>query len=83
MSGRPQMPVAKPIRAQQADVTPEALARIVAKTRGYPYFLQECGKHVWDIAQRSPITARDVVRRNTRGGRRPRRGVFFVTGSTR
>ena len=54
--------VAKPIRAQQADVTPEALARIVAKTRGYPYFLQECGKHVWDIAQRSPITAGDVVR---------------------
>ena len=54
--------VAKPIRAQQADVTPEALARIVAKTRGYPYFLQECGKHVWDIAEHSPITAGDVVR---------------------
>ena len=54
--------VAKPIRAQQADVAPDALARIVAKTRGYPYFLQECGKHVWDIAERSPITAGDVRR---------------------
>ncbi len=35
---------------------------IVAETKGYPYFLQEWGKHVWDIADRSPIAARDVTR---------------------
>ena len=34
--------------------------RIVTETHGYPYFLQEWGKHVWDTAERSPITANDV-----------------------
>jgi hypothetical protein len=38
----------------------KALASIVAKTRGYPYFLQEWGKHSWDVATRSPITQKDV-----------------------
>jgi tetratricopeptide (TPR) repeat protein len=32
-----------------------ALERIVAETRGYPYFLQEWGKHAWDVAPVSPI----------------------------
>ena len=54
--------VAKPIRAQQADIAPDALSMIVAETRGYPYFLQEWGKHVWDITERSPIAAGDVTR---------------------
>ena len=34
----------------------------MAETQGYPYFLQEWGKHVWDIAQRSLITVKDVER---------------------
>ena len=54
--------VAIPIRAHQADIVPDALTRIVAETQGYPYFLQEWGKHVWDIAERSPIAAGDVMR---------------------
>ena len=54
--------VAKPIRTHQADIVPDALTRIVAETQGYPYFLQEWGKHVWDIAERSPIAAGDVER---------------------
>ena len=33
---------------------------IIEQTHGYPYFLQEWGKHSWDVAKRSPITARDV-----------------------
>lgn len=35
--------------------TPDALDRIVEKSRGYPYFLQEWGKHVWAVAEGSPI----------------------------
>ena len=54
--------VAKPIRAQQVEIVPDAVTRIVAETQGYPYFLQEWGKHVWDIAERSPIVAGDVER---------------------
>jgi hypothetical protein len=40
----------------------EALSQIVTSTRGYPYFLQEWGKHVWDLADDSPITLDDVQR---------------------
>ena len=54
--------VAIPIRAHEAEISPDALAMIVAETEGYPYFLQEWGKHVWDIADRSPIAAGDVTR---------------------
>ncbi|MGH8461201.1 MAG: AAA family ATPase [Stenotrophobium sp.] len=39
---------------------PAALNSIVVKTQGYPYFLQEWGKHVWDVAPTSPITQADV-----------------------
>jgi len=39
---------------------PQALAPIIARTGGYPYFLQEWGKHCWEAASRSPITADDV-----------------------
>ncbi|EQD39973.1 ATPase, partial [mine drainage metagenome] len=39
---------------------PRAIAMIVRETQGYPYFLQEWGKHAWDVAARSPITLRDV-----------------------
>ena len=38
----------------------DALDEIVVQTQGYPYFLQEWGKHVWDVAQASPITTSDV-----------------------
>lgn len=30
------------------------------ETAGYPYFLQEWGKHAWDAAPDSPITIADV-----------------------
>jgi hypothetical protein len=36
------------------------MKRIVEETRGYPYFLQEWGKHAWDTASASPITLRDI-----------------------
>ena len=39
---------------------PGALARILAETKGYPYFLQEWGKHAWDVATASPITEADT-----------------------
>ena len=57
--------IAKPIRARNADIAPDALKTIVDQTQGYPYFLQEWGKHAWDIAERSPIDAGDVARAST------------------
>ena len=39
---------------------PEALRQLVAETRGYPYFLQQWGYEVWNVADTNLITARDV-----------------------
>lgn len=39
-----------------------ALAAIVSRSRGYPYFLQEWGKHAWNVASESPIREDDVER---------------------
>lgn len=37
-----------------------ALESVLAHSQGYPYFLQEWGKHSWDVAMQSPITRADV-----------------------
>jgi hypothetical protein len=48
--------------AAREDVTfrNSALVEILRQTRGYPYFLQEWGKHAWEVATRSPITIKHV-----------------------
>lgn len=53
--------IAKPAQAEGVTIADEALDAIIDQTRCYPYFLQEWGKHVWDVAERSPITADDVA----------------------
>lgn len=53
--------IAKPVEGNGASIAPDALDRIVDETKGYPYFLQEWGKHAWDVAEDSPITGEDVV----------------------
>lgn len=52
--------IAKPASEQGAAVAEDALDLIVSQTRGYPYFLQEWGKHSWDSASVSPIRIEDV-----------------------
>jgi len=49
-----------PVNALGVDFEPASVDRIVAHTHGYPYFLQEWGKHTWDFATKSPITVSDV-----------------------
>ena len=49
-----------PARAEGVEYMDDALASIVEATEGYPYFLQEWGKHAWDVAVASPITGEDV-----------------------
>jgi hypothetical protein len=55
-----ELAIAKPARNEGVDFTPEAIAGIVSATRGFPYFLQEWGKHSWDVATKTPITLADV-----------------------
>ena len=52
--------IVHPIEAEECTIEPQAVARIIAVTEGYPYFLQEWGKQCWDAADASPITAADV-----------------------
>lgn len=54
--------LAKPARDEGVEIEAAALERIITETGGYPYFLQEWGKNVWDVATASPITAADVER---------------------
>ena len=53
--------ISKPAQDLGVAVEPQGLNRIIHETRGYPYFLQEWGKHSWETAQASPITERDVA----------------------
>jgi len=56
-----ELAIVKPAKKEGVDFAPAAVAKIVSETRGYPYFLQEWGKHSWDVAQQSPITLADVT----------------------
>ena len=49
-----------PTQQHDVDWHPDALATALEVAGGYPYFLQAVGKHVWDVAVRSPITVDDV-----------------------
>lgn len=53
--------IQKPIEHQGATIEPLAVDSIVQQTQGYPYFLQEWGKHAWETAPVSPIRVDDVI----------------------
>ncbi len=52
--------IAKPASEEGVEIHSPALDAIISKTQCYPYFLQEWGKHSWDVAERSPITVSDL-----------------------
>jgi hypothetical protein len=52
--------IVKPAHDEGVEVDDDAVALIVNYTKGYPYFLQEWGKHAWDVATTSPITRQNV-----------------------
>ncbi len=53
--------IERPAENEGVLIEREATDLIVDKTQGYPYFLQEWGKHTWDIAPESPIRRKDVI----------------------
>lgn len=57
--------IVKPAKLAGVDFDKKAVDLIIARTHGYPYFLQEWGKHSWDVAARSPITRADVLKAST------------------
>jgi len=57
--------IQKPAHDEGVDFTQTALEEILRQTSGYPYFLQEWGKHSWEIAKQTPITLEDVQTAST------------------
>ena len=52
------------VPASKLDIAyhPDAISEILRRTGGYPYFLQEWGKHSWNVADVSPIDLVDAQR---------------------
>lgn len=50
----------EPAAAEGVQYEEEAVQLAVEITKGYPYFIQELGYQVWEIADQSPITQLDV-----------------------
>lgn len=51
----------EPARAEGVTFHPDAVGEIVTYTDGYPYFLQEFGRAVWDLADGPTITKSDAL----------------------
>lgn len=51
-----------PAREEGVEYERAAVDRIVELSEAYPYFLQEYGRHVWQLAAESPISTGDVER---------------------
>lgn len=52
--------LAEPARQQGVEFASDAVARALEWTAGYPFFIQQLGKHAWNAADKSPITLEDV-----------------------
>lgn len=52
--------LALPAHALEVEYDEDALALMLDRAEGYPYFLQEWGRGVWDIAVANPISVEDV-----------------------
>lgn len=53
--------IVRPAENEGVEIQDQAVQLIIEKTQGYPYFLQEWGKHTWDTAPESPIRRQDVL----------------------
>src|SRR5262245_13031113 len=49
-----------PAKKEGVEFDAPAIEEILDQTQGYPYFLQEWGKHSWDVAAASPIKRADA-----------------------
>lgn len=55
-----QKALVEPAREEGVDYRSNALQHILQRTKGYPFFLQVWGSHVWETAKASPITLADA-----------------------
>ena len=70
--------IRQPITNEGERINDDALEVIFEKTLGYPYFLQEWGSHVWNIADQSPINKENVKDATVTATRSLDEGFFRV-----
>jgi hypothetical protein len=67
-----------PAEKEGATFDPDAVVEILRQTDRYPYFLQEWGKHSWNVAASSPIRLNDAMIANQRAIAELDAGFFLV-----
>ncbi len=70
--------IRRPLAQEGQSITDAALAMILSRTEGYPYFLQEWGFQAWNAAPGSPIAEQHVQAATEAALRRLDEGFFRV-----
>lgn len=70
--------IRQPVEDEGESISDEALSEILAKTQGYPYFLQEWGYQCWNIAAGPQISLSDASQAVEEATRRLDDGFFKV-----
>ena len=73
-----QTAIRQPIESEGQEIDNKALQEILAKTKGYPYFLQEWGYQCWNIAEGPRIKLEDASKAAGEATRRLDEGFFKV-----
>jgi AAA ATPase domain len=66
----------EPARAQGVDYDDDAVVAALEWTAGYPFYIQQLGKHAWNLAAESPITA-EVIERAKPAAQRALDGTMY------
>jgi hypothetical protein len=67
-----------PAQREGATYDDGAITRALELTQGYPFYLQEFGKHIWNLAAATPIARSDVDRAAPRAEESLDRGIYEV-----
>lgn len=70
--------IRQPIESEGECIDDSAISEILAKTKGYPYFLQEWGYQCWNIAEGQSIKVDDASRAAEEATKRLDNGFFKV-----
>lgn len=67
-----------PAEREGATYSEDAVERTLELTQGYPFYIQEFGKHIWNLASTSPISKEDVDNATQRAEEALDRGIYEV-----
>ncbi|MBE0507979.1 MAG: ATP-binding protein [Marinospirillum sp.] len=73
-----QAAIRHPVEDEGEHIDDKAIREILAKTKGYPYFLQEWGYQCWNLAEEPGIKLEDAVKAAGEATKRLDEGFFKV-----